>query len=369
MYKNKKIMTAVLSLLAVMTINGCGSSNSSSDSKKDNAKSASVKKAAPSKGDAVSIKSGEYISPAYEKKLSDDKKYVALKLHIKNNGVKQDLMTSSFNLKDGAGNKTKAKSVLAGSDEFETLDSEKLSKGDSVNGYVVFPVETNKKYTLEVAPTPEKYDKKIPTSKVEFNTKGYKDQAKQAQTALTSYVDSIFLNKKEGNLNYDKLIANKMEDEKVEFRKQARSVLESAIFTDTLQDEASLKIIEQIQAFNAKKSSVKYEVESVTPTSAEIKVTPTVVKLNDLSSEITRTHNELEDAGEIDPDTSYGDAERSVKEAVIEKLPEILEEMPVREAQGQNIKMTKDGKKWKVDVEASDSAYSSLAKAFGGYVY
>lgn len=353
MKKFQKLTTAALSLLAVLTIAGCGNAKSGSSAKKDSASSTSVKKAAPSKGDKVSIQSGTFIKPSYAKSLSDGKKYAALNLHIKNQGAKQELTSISFVLKDKDGNKTKPEMISGGTGDFETMEEEKLGHGESVSGYVVFPVKENQKYTLEVSPQPDDYNKKIPVSQVSFSTKGYVDQSQQVQKAMTSYINSVFLNQKSGELNYDKLIANKLDDEKIEFRKQARDVLENTVFTDSLQEEAS----------------VKYQVESATPTTAAIEIKPTVVKLNDLASQIDDVHNQLVDEGKIDSNTSYSEAQRKVKEAVAQNMPEVLKDMPVREAQGQIFKLTKQGEKWKVTSSSSDSEYRSLAKAFGGYVY
>lgn len=367
MKRFKKLTTTAVSLLALLTIAGCG--NAKSGDKKADGNSTALKKAAPKKGDAVSIKSGMFIKPSYTKTLTGGKKYVALKLHIKNQGAKQELSESNFAIKDKDGNRTKAESVSSGSGNFETMDFEHLGHGESLSGYVVFPVKENQKYTLVVSPQASDYETKIPASQVSFNTKGYQDQEKEAQTAMTSYVQSVFLNQKEGEFNYDKFIGPKLEDEKVEFRKEARSVLEDTVFSDTLKDDASVKMIEQIQAFNAKNGSVKYQVESATPTTATVEVTPTLVKLNDLDEDIYDIQTELEDAGKIDPDASYSENQRQVKETVAQNFPEVLKEMPVREASGQTIKLVKDGKKWTMSRGSYDSEYESLAKAFGGYLY
>lgn len=361
MKRNKRMLTVALSLAAVFTLAGCGS----------NSKSSAKKEAAPSNGDAVTIKKGEYIIPEDKKTLGEDEAYLALKLHIKNNGPKQNLMSDDIKLKDKDGDKIKSIDVYGSGDEFSTMNTAKLDKNEVVNGYVVFPVSKDKKYTLEVSPMAAdvEEDDDITTTKVKVDTSKYKNHTQDAQKAMASYVDSVLLDKKEGNVSYDKLIANKMEDEKIEYRKVARDFLETDAFNDTIKDEASLKMIEQIQDVNRKKGSVKYSIKSVTPTTAEVTVTPTLVKLSELSSDISDVHQQVEDSQNADGDMSYDDIERAVKETVAEKFPEVLNEMPVREDDSRNIKLIKDGKKWKVDTSESDYDFESLKKAFAGSFY
>lgn len=359
MKSSKKMIMGALSLVAVLTLAGCGG----------NSKGSAKKAAAPSNGDAVTITKSEYIIPEDEKSLSKGKAYLALKIHIKNNGPKQDLMSDDIKLKDKDSNKIKSVDIYGTGDEFSTMDINKLKKKEVAAGYMVFPVTKGKKYTLEVSPTTLDADgDDIPTSKVKVDTSKYKDHTKDAQKAMASYVDSVLLNKKEGELSYDKMVANKLEDERTEFRKAARDFLETDAFDDTIKDEASLKMIQQIQDVNKKKGSVKYEVKSVTPTTAEITVTPTLVKLSDLSSDISDLVMEAEDQDE-NSDMSYDEIETAVKEKIVEKFPDVLNEMPVREDDSRDIKLVKDGKKWKVDTSKSDYDFEELQNAYTGDFY
>lgn len=355
MYKTKKVMSAILGLFAIVTLAGCGG----------NSKSSAQKAAAPSDGNAVTVKKAEYILPKGQDTLTGEKKYLAIKVHVKNNGSTNTLYSNSFKLKNKSGS-TKALSIYSSGDRFSTLSSEKLKKGDTVTGYVVFPVKKKAKYTLEVSPTSTS-SKEVPTSKVKIDTGKYKDNTLQPQKAVTSYVDSVFLNKNEDDTDYNSFISNKLENEKIEYRKETRDFLETNAFNNTITDQASLKMISQIQKLNNEKGSVKYELVSYTPDTAEIKVTPTEVKLSGLSADITSFRQKVEKSKDIDPDLTYDQVDRAVKEMVIQKFPEILKQMPIREDTAQTVKLSKDGSKWKIDTE--DYGLTTVRKAFIGDFY
>ncbi|WP_419154586.1 DUF5105 domain-containing protein [Weissella bombi] len=354
MKMHNKMGIAIASFMAVGTLAGFGGSIDT----------VAAKASAPSNGAAVKVKSGEYIIPDNKKTLSSDKAYLALDLHIKNNGPKVSLMTSDIKLKDKSGSRIKSVQIYGSGDDFSTMGYEKLAKHDTTSGYVVFPVAKDKKYTLEIAPMASG-TKKYPTTKVKINTKKYQDHTQDSQKAMTSYVDSVFLNKQDGS-SYDKLLTNKLQDEQVSYRNVARDFLETRAFNNTIADKAAENMVKQIQDVNNKKGSVKYAIKSATPTTAEITVTPTLVKLSELSSVISETQRRIDETQNANGEMSYSEVNRAVKESLVQKFPEVLEKMPMREADGQDIKLIKDGKKWTIDTSESDYSFESLQKEFSG---
>lgn len=354
MKMHNKLGIAAVSFMAVSMLAGFDG----------NVNTVAAKASAPANGAAIKINSGEYIIPDNKKTLASNKAYLALDLRIKNNGPKISLMTSDIKLKDKNGNRTKSVQIYGSGDDFSTMGYEKLAKHDTTSGYVVFPVAKDKKYTLEVSPVSSS-NKKIPTTKVKINTKKYQDHTQDAQKAMTSYVDSVFLNKQNDSA-YNKILTNKLSDEQVSYRNATRDFLETRAFNNTIADEAAENMVKQIQDVNNKKGSVKYAVKSATPTTAEITVTPTGVKLSELSSVISETHRQVDEEQNANGEKSYSEVNRAVKELLVQKFPEVLEKMPVREAEGQDIKLIKDGKKWTVDTSESDYSFESLQKEFSG---
>ncbi|CAM4323221.1 DUF5105 domain-containing protein [Weissella hellenica] len=354
MKMHNKLGIAIAGFMTVSTLAGFGGS----------VNTVAAKASAPSNGVAVKVKSGEYIVPDNKKALASNKAYLALDLHIKNNGPKISLMTSDIKLKDKSGSRIKSVQIYGSGDDFSTMGYEKLAKRDSTSGYVVFPVTKDKKYTLEVAPMASGTNKMV-TTKVKINTKKYQDHTQDSQKAVTSYVDNVFLNKQD-NSSYDKVLTNKLEDEQVSYRNVARDFLETRAFNNTIADEAAANMVKQIQDMNNKKGSVKYVIKSATPTTAEITVTPTLVKLSELSSVISETQRHVDETQNANGEMSYSEVNRAVKESLVQKFPEVLEKMPMREADGQDIKLIKDGKKWTVDTSESAYSFESLQKAFSG---
>ncbi|GKT02470.1 DUF5105 domain-containing protein [Furfurilactobacillus entadae] len=317
--------------------------------------------ASQSNGDAVTVQSGTYVKPDQEAAPTKGHGYLALKVKIKNNGQKQTLMDTDMVLRDSKNNKVKTTMVLGDGNEFSTISDEKIAHGDSTTGYIVFNIDKSQKYTLEVTPQTES-DKDEPSTKVAIDPKKYSDKTDQPRQALDAYISEVFLNKK--NLNYDKLVANNATTDKQQYQSATRKFLEES-FDDSTTDEAANKMISEIQDVKSKKSRVKYAVKSVTPTSAEITVTPIVLKLTSLSDVVNDVEDSAQDAADEDDDPD--DVDLGAKNAVYEKFPELLAKLPIRQTDDVDIKMTKVDGKWKFDT--SDDEFKLLIGDYTGEAY
>lgn len=351
----KRLFYGVVSALAILSLAGCGSGSSKSSSK-----------AAPAKGDAITIQKGEYIIPDNQDDLSTDKSYLALKIKVKNNGAKNTLSSSAFKLRDKSDDTIKPVSIYGTGNEFSTMELEKLSKGDTASGYIVFPVEKKTKYTLEVNPMSSGTGD-IPKSEVKIDTGKYKDNTKSAQVAVENYVNSVLFNKTDSDDAYKKTVANDILEERKAYRTAARSFLETNAFNSTIVDTAANKMIDQIQSVNAKKGSASYEIKSATPTSATVDVTPTVLKLTSISTGISEMRSQIIRSGKVSANASYSEIDRAVKNLVISKFPEVLESMPVRETSTREVKLIKEKGKWKLD--STDYGFKSMQSDFAGKNY
>ncbi|MFC6179550.1 hypothetical protein ACFQGR_09220 [Weissella sagaensis] len=88
--------------------------------------------------------------------------------------------------------------------------------------------------------------------------------------------------------------------------------------------------------------------------------------MSELSSVISETQRRIDETQNANGKMSYSEVNRAVKESLVQKFPEVLEKMPMREADGQDIKLIKDGKKWTIDTSESDYSFESLQKEFSG---
>ncbi|WP_421016816.1 DUF5105 domain-containing protein [Furfurilactobacillus cerevisiae] len=330
----------------------------------------------PSHGDEVTIQSGTYVRPSDVSAPTKGHAYLALKLKVKNNGKAQTLMgDEDFALRDSKKNKVKPTMVTSSGDgdSFETISTEKLHHGATTTGYIVFNVDKSKKYTLELTPTTDS-GKEESTTKLAMSPKKYKDKTAEPKKALQAYISEVFLNKK--NLDYDKLVANNAKTDKQQYQSATRKYLEDA-FDAQITDDASNKMISDIQDVNGKKARAVYAIKSVTPNSAEITVTPIVLKLTSLSEVIDNVQSSAQDAvdqsneddDEADDSESLSpdDVEAGAKNAVYEKFPELLTKLPIRQADDSDIKMTKVNHKWKFDT--SDDEFKSLMQDYTGESY
>ncbi|HIW89688.1 MAG TPA: DUF4352 domain-containing protein [Candidatus Ligilactobacillus excrementipullorum] len=353
---HKKLFAFLLTTLSVFLLVGCGGQ-----------KKAKENPAAPKNGTAVKVLKGEYIIPDNKDEPSSGKGYLALKLRLKNNGSPVRLSSiSNFKLKSKSDDELNPVSIYGTGDEFSTISSMELDEDDDATGYVLFLVDKKSKYTLEVKPTSKKA-KEVPKSKVKIDASKYKDNTSQAKDAVSAYVDSVFLNQSDKDDQYEKLLTNELLTEKNSYRRTMRSYLENTVFHSPIVDKAANKMMDQFQTANAEQASVSYQIKEATPTAATVEVTPTVMDLSNVSNVISQTSSNLLKSDKLPEGTTYTQVQRAAKEMVVAKFADVLKQIPARERTSAEIRLVKNGKKWRIST--SDYGFKSVRDKFMGQAY
>mgnify|MGYP002744700497 FL=1 len=351
--------------------------------------------------------------------------YLALQVEIKNNRDKQFSFTSQditlYNEKD---EKLQPIQVYESDSKTKFMSyGDKLSKGKSVAGYVVYEVDKDAKYELHFAPS--FYDDVKENKKgkndvaIKVDPTQYEDTIDEAKEAMKKYVDAVYLDgentggasnvsftndktqivaledkKSDNKKSDDKKSEEKKDDNKSEDKKSddKKSSNDSDVITNDVKADREEFIKKFIESFgkgfynykpsdselrtfadayikaNAKRAKVDYKVKTYLPDYAVVYVRPETIDLDNLNVyELSRKFYD-ENKGKY---SNYSEAMKAGEKYILENAPSQFDSTPLdtsdnMQKEGYEIKMTKKDGKWTIDTSSKNYNLKDMARTFRG---
>lgn len=350
----KKIGWLTVAVFSVIVISGCGGKTTSNNDKKIEVSKSKIAE--------MSVESGSYVVPFSEDGEGGSDTYIALDVKVKNTGKEQMYVsTDDFSLVEKGEDETIAPDTTfeTGIDNF--VDG-KLSAGKSLNGTVLFNINSDKKYTLIYAP-----DSMDESSKVDIKTtldlskyEATKKELEDPKKALDSYIDVVLLNKE--NQNYDKYVSTDSEVAKETVKKAyTKSLKDYLVYSYKPTEEEINTFFKTFQEIEAKRATYETKVIGNVGKKALVEVT-----MKGLSNEeISDIFSEYKD--EYTDQTDGYDSEKSEQYALT-KYSEIIEKSELGESNNDiKVLLTKKDDKWDVSLKSNtDGTNEELLRAFIG---
>lgn len=359
----KKVSTAGLILGTVLLLGACGNSD----------KGSVTKPAAEAGSTAVKIKSGSYVLEEGDK-AGDGTGYLALEVSVKNiskNSI--DLSSQDFSLYDKDDDKISEKNIYSEDDSFRSFDGTSLSKGKSVDGYIVFPVEKEQKYELHFKPILQS-DEKSKEITLKVDASKYHDDTENIKKLAEQYVSQVFLNKTTAADKENKLkLNNDLGKEHNDFNQQFSARLKKE-FTEYVPSDAELgKAVESFETANQKKAKINYTIDQLFPNEATVNVLPEMITFDGIDTDSIITQFVNENEGKYD---DYEKASIDAEKYLLQQLPSKFDSATTSQpsdmsGEGYKINLTQKDGKWIVDSSKSDSNYDyqALVSSFMGGLY
>ena len=89
--------------------------------------------------------------------------------------------------------------------------------------------------------------------------------------------------------------------------------------------------------------------------------------LSNVSNVISQTSSNLLKSDKLPEGTTYTQVQRAAKEMVVAKFADVLKQIPARERTSAEIRLVKNGKKWRIST--SDYGFKSVRDKFMGQAY
>lgn len=391
----KRMLKYSVGLLSIATLVACGSSNQSSEGTGSSSKF------------EVNVKEGLYILPRDE---DADEKYLALKVEVKNKGDKKLTFSSNdVTLYNSDDEKIEPINVYDSNTKMNFLDyGEKISKGKSTSGYVVYEVNPDEEYNLRF--TPALYDDMEPVDpkdevSLKVDPSKYENSSDEVVEIMKEYINAVYLDGEDTGgvsnastsatggvvtfLNDDKKSEKDSSDSGEEKKKSSK---ESQLANDLKDDRSNfikgfIKSVgdefnyyqasdAELRTFaeayikeNAKRAKISYTIKSYYEDYAVVYVRLETIDLANL--DMTALSRKYYEENKDRYNNDYTEARKAADKFILENAPSQFKDTPLdtqdnMDREGYEIAMTKKKGKWKVDTSSENYQLTQLARAFQG---
>lgn len=394
----KKILKYSSVLLSILTLAACASSNQSSEGKGSSSKF------------EVNVKEGMYILPRDE---DADEKYLALKVEVKNKGNKKITFSANdVTLYNADDEKIAPVNVYDSKTKMKFIEyGEKVSKGKSASGYVVYEVDPDEEYNLRFAPS--LYDDLDPVDpkdevSLKVDPSKYEDPTSEATEIMKEYINAVYLDgedtggvsnvstseiggvvtfladdkksdddssksdEKDGKSSKQSQLANDLKEDRNTFIKEFMKEVGEEFYNYQASDAELRTFAEAYIKENAKRAKINYTIKSYYEDYAVVYVRPETIDLANL--DMRALSRKYYDENKDRYDNDYTEARKAADKFILENAPSQFESTPLdtqdnMNREGYEISMTKKKGKWKIDTSSENYELESLARAFRGGLY